>query len=103
MYSTVLVTVDSKENAKRIARHLLERGLAACANLFQVDSLFHWEGGVAEEREWGMLLKTRSEDFREVESAVMEVHPYQVPCIVRYGIAEGHQPYLDWVGESTRR
>ena len=45
MYSTVLVTVDSKENAKRIARHLLERGLAACANLFQVDSLFHWEGG----------------------------------------------------------
>ncbi|MFP4170887.1 MAG: divalent-cation tolerance protein CutA [Methanomassiliicoccales archaeon] len=102
MYSTVLVTVDSEENARRIARHLLDRGLTACANLFQMDSLFHWEGEVAEEPEWGMLLKTRGEDFREVESAVLEVHPYQVPCIVRYDIVEGHRPYLDWVGESTR-
>ena len=28
-------------------------------------------------------------------------HPYDVPCVLRCAIAEGHQPYLDLMSESV--
>ena len=103
MYSTVLVTAPDLDTSRRISRHVMEKRLAACANIFAVNSFFTWKGEVMEEQEQAMLLKIRSEDFEALRKAVLEIHPYEVPCVVRYEISEGHQPYLDWIGESTQR
>jgi periplasmic divalent cation tolerance protein len=103
MYSTVLVTAPDLDTSRRISKHVIEEGLAACANIYPINSIYRWEGELIEEGEYAMLLKTRTEDFESLRTAVKELHPYEIPCIVRYEISEGHQPYLDWVGKSTRR
>ena len=54
----MLVTASSKEEAKRIARALIERKLAACVNLVpQVESLYECEGHVKESQEVLLMIK----------------------------------------------
>jgi periplasmic divalent cation tolerance protein len=50
-----------------------------------------------------MLFKVTDAGYQEFYRAVLEIHPYEVPCIVRYTISDGHIPYLEWVEESTRK
>ena len=103
MYSTALVTAPDMETSRRISRHVVEMRLAACANLFQIRSIYRWKGEINEEGEYGILFKIRDSDFESLKEEVLRVHPYEVPCVVRYPIAEGNQPYLEWIGESTER
>jgi periplasmic divalent cation tolerance protein len=100
--STVFVTYPDERTARAISRSLVERRLAACSNIFAVSSIYRWKGDIEEATEFASLLKIRSEDFQAVVEAVKKLHPYDVPCIVRYDIAEGSLDYLRWVSESTR-
>jgi periplasmic divalent cation tolerance protein len=99
--STVLVTFPDRTVADAIVSDLMEVRLIACANLFPVESSYRWEGKVEHASEWVALLKIRDDDFQKVKERVIEGHPYQVPCIVRYEIADGHPPYLEWIRAST--
>ena len=101
--STVLVTYPDEKTARTISRSLVERRLAACSNIFAIGSIYQWDGDVMEDPEFASLLKIRSEDFQAVAEAIRELHPYEVPCIVRYDVAEGTEDYLSWVVDSTAR
>lgn len=101
--STVFVTYPDERTARTICRSLIERRLVACANIFAVGSIYRWEGDIEEASEFASVLKVRSEDFQAVAEAIRQMHPYEVPCIVRYGIAEGSEDYLRWIIGSTAR
>src|SRR5690554_1303325 len=101
--STVFVTYPDEDTARTIGRALVEQRLAACSNIFPVGSVYRWDGGVEEGSEYASLLKIRSEDFQEVAEAIRKLHPYDVPCIVRYDISEGLNDYVTWIIESTTR
>jgi len=79
----------------------VEQRLAACSNIFAIGSIYRWDGDVVEDSEFASLLKIRSEDFHAVVEAIRQQHPYEVPCIVRYDVAEGTDDYLSWVVAST--
>ncbi len=101
--SSVLVTYPDERTARAISRSLIERRLAACSNIFAVASIYRWKGEIEEASEFASLLKIRSEDFPAVEEAIRKLHPYEVPCIVRYDVAEGSGDYIGWIMESTTR
>jgi periplasmic divalent cation tolerance protein len=48
-----------------------------------------------------LIAKSRASLFEEIEKRIMELHPYDCPCIVAWPIAAGHQPYLDWLWQET--
>ena len=101
MYCSVLVTAPDLRTARDIGRTMVERGLAACVNIWEVSSIYRWKGEVHEGPEAAMLFKVPREGFDALRSAILEVHPYEVPCIVGYAITAGHPPYLDWISESV--
>ncbi len=101
--STVLVTFPDELIARTICRSLLEQRLAACANTFAVSSMYWWKGKIEDSSEFASLLKIRSEDFPAVVAAIKKLHPYDVPCIVRYDIAEAFEDYGNWILGSTAR
>ncbi len=101
MFASVLVTAPDLAAAERISKHLIERRLAACANYWQIRSMYHWEGKVEQASEFAIVLKIRATEFDEVAAEVSRLHPYDVPCIVKYDIADGWQPYLDWIKAYT--
>jgi periplasmic divalent cation tolerance protein len=103
MFDTVLVTVPDLETTERIAEVLIEKRLAACANIWPVNSIFRWKDGIERSSEFALTLKIWSTDFPSVVQVVSGLHPYELPCIVKYEISDGSQTFLDWIKGSTER
>lgn len=99
---SVYVTTPSLEVARRIAQHVVNARLAACANMFPVHSVYRWEGALQDEPEVAMLLKTRRALVPALEQAIRTMHPASVPCIVALDVVAGHAPYLAWVDAQTQ-
>src|SRR5215472_2621220 len=94
----VLSTAGSEDEARKIARHLVEKQLAACVNLVpQVESIYRWQGKVESNREWLLLIKTTAHRFPSVRDAIRELHSYDVPECVAISIEVGSSEYLNWL------
>lgn len=98
----VLTTAGSNEEARKIARALVERRLAACVNIVpQIESVYRWEGKIDEAREWLLVIKTTAAAFDRVRNAIRELHSYEVPECICVSIEDGSPDYLKWIGESV--
>ncbi len=98
----VVTTVGSADDARRIARSLVERGLAACVQIGAIESLYVWDGALQDEAEWRLTVKTTQARYDAVESAIVDLHPYQLPAIHALPIERIHAPYADWVEAQCR-
>lgn len=99
---SVYVTVGSDEAARTLARQLVEERLVACVNLYPVRSVFRWEGEVQEETEVALWAKTVEDRVHALMERVVELHPYDVPCVEVFPVVGGHVPFCDWVQAETR-
>jgi periplasmic divalent cation tolerance protein len=101
-FIVVLVTTASEEEATTIGRDLVTQGLAACANILALKkSIFQWEGKLAEEQEFLMIVKSRSDLFEGLSIAIKRLHSYKVPEIVAIPIAKGSPDYMNWLVDNT--
>ena len=99
----ILVTAASRRECRKIARHLVEAKLAACVNITQpIESIYHWEGKVADEKEFLMLIKSTRELFQEIKLEISKVHSYRTPEIICLPIIDGSRNYLQWVSDSVK-
>jgi len=100
----VLCSVPNEAAGEAIARALLEERLAACVNMLPgVRSLYRWQGKIEDDRELLLVIKTASDRYSELEQRIRALHPYQVCEVLALDVAEGSQPYLDWLrGETTK-
>ena len=102
-YIQVFTTTDKNEDAKRIAKEVVEKRLVACAQIVgPISSTFWWDGKVDEEQEWLLIMKTRKALYDELEKAIKNVHPYDVPEIIAQDIINGNRDYLDWIDRETK-
>jgi periplasmic divalent cation tolerance protein len=98
----VLTTAASEEEARKIARHLVERRIAACVNILpQVTSIFRWQGNVDEAQEWLLIVKTTAAAFGHVREVIAELHSYELPECISVAIDDGSPAYLQWIAESV--
>jgi len=98
-YVIVLVTTSSKKEAEKIAQHLLNERLIACANIIgPVSSLFRWAGKMEKAEEYLIIMKSREDLFEKLADAVKALHSYEVPEILVLPIVGGSKAYLDWLG-----
>jgi len=97
----VFSTFADAETARNAARALVERKLAACANILpRVESIYHWQGKIESNAEVMVLFKTTRDKYPAFEQRLRELHPYEVPEIVALEISAGLPSYLDWIGNS---
>jgi periplasmic divalent cation tolerance protein len=77
---TVTTTVGSLDDAKRLARDIVERHLAACVQLEPIAaSLYQWEGRLCEDPEVRLSIKTLPHLRSALEALFAEAHPYELP------------------------
>jgi periplasmic divalent cation tolerance protein len=101
-YIQVVTTVERREDAEKIARLLVDRRLAGCVQIVgPITSVYRWQGKVETAEEWQCLAKTRRELFEKVETAIRQVHPYEVPEIIAVPITAGSADYLAWLDEAV--
>jgi periplasmic divalent cation tolerance protein len=98
----VYMTAGGLEEARRIARELVESRLAACVNIIDgMNSFYWWEGKIQDDKETVLIAKTKVALVPSLIEKVKSLHSYTVPCIVTLPILEGHAPFLKWVNEET--
>ena len=100
----VLSTAGSLTEGKKIARRLVEEGLAACVNVIPgVFSFFSWEGKLCQEREVLILAKTRKSNNSKIIRKIKELHSYEVPEVLFLPLVGGEEKYLQWVRQSVKK
>ena len=100
----VLVTCGSLNEARKIARGVVGKRLAACVNIgtAAVESIYWWKGKVETGREFLLLMKTTAARLKALEKEVKKLHSYDVPEFVVLEIAAGSREYLRWIEQSVR-
>ncbi|HEY9680817.1 MAG TPA: divalent-cation tolerance protein CutA [Oculatellaceae cyanobacterium] len=85
-----------------IASTLVSEQLAACVNIVSnVTSIYRWEGKVTRDREDLLIIKTEQNLWQTLKKRVCEIHPYEVPEIIKWSINDGYEPYLKWIADSV--
>lgn len=98
----VITTAGSEDEARKIARHLVQNRLAACVNVIpRVESVYRWQGKVESSTECLLLIKTTAQGFPAVRDAIGELHSYELPECIVLPIEDGSTAYLQWLGESV--
>ena len=101
-YRVAMVTCATLEEARKIARAVLEKHLAACVNVLThaVESFYVWEGKQENGSEYLLMMKTSEERVVELQKEVLALHSYETPEFIVLPIVGGSEEYLRWVGES---
>lgn len=101
-YIQVVTTTDSREAADRIAAAVLAARLAACVQISQCQSWFHWQGKVEQAAEFRCTMKSRADLYPALEETIHRHHPYQVPEILATAVCAGADTYLAWLDQELR-
>jgi len=95
-------TVESPEEAKKIASALVEKRLAACVQTIgPIASTFRWEGRVQEAEEHLLLCKVPEARLEAATALIEELHSYDVPEVLAFEVTHGSRSYLEWVAAET--
>ena len=94
----VWTTLPEARSAKKLARGLVAKKLAACVSVVPgVSSTYRWKKKVETSREVLVLIKTSKARWKAVQKFVLEKHPYELPELIAIPVAGGSKAYLSWV------
>jgi periplasmic divalent cation tolerance protein len=92
------VTCSSKAEARKLAKALLEKKLAACVNIVEgVESHYWWHGKLESAKECLLVIKTVQTKTGDVMKVIKANHSYEVPEIIFAPIVAGERRYLKWL------
>ena len=96
----IYITTESEEDAKGIAKALIEEHLATDAKNFpSVRSIYTWEGKTEDSTESLLLLRTGQGRIPAAITRAEELHKYAVSDIVALPIYKANTDFADWVKE----
>jgi periplasmic divalent cation tolerance protein len=99
---TVYAVFGSDEEARRIARLVVEEKLAACANILApCRSIYRWEGKLEEAEEVPALFKSRADAAEALIARIAELHSYDLPAAIVWPIEAALPAYGEWVAAET--
>jgi periplasmic divalent cation tolerance protein len=97
-YIQVITTMEKREDIQKVAKEVVKKRLAACAQVIgPITSTYWWEKDIEEAEEWLLIIKTHQELYRTLENTIKEIHPYKVPEIMALPVVDGNQDYLNWL------
>ena len=100
-HALTLITCGSRDEARAIARRLVESRLAAGVQVIPIESVYRWEGEIVDDQEWLLMAKTRGEWFDAIRSVVDEMHSYDVPPVLMIEMDLASGPDLDWIDQNV--
>jgi periplasmic divalent cation tolerance protein len=95
------VSCNDSAEAERIARSLLRKKIAACANIFPVRSLYLWKGNIEEGKEAVLIMKAPEKNYQAIRKEVKALHSYEIPFIGKIA-ADANREYAKWMREALK-
>jgi periplasmic divalent cation tolerance protein len=96
------IPCKDKKEATNIAKVVVKKKFAACANIFPITSFYYWDKKLVEDNEVVLILKTSTDGYVDLEKEVKKLHSYDIPAIIKIN-AEANSEFENWVKENTLR
>ncbi len=98
----VYVTVKDKDEGLFIAQKVVEKRLAACANLHpQIESIFNYQNQIQTQNEAVLIFKTTAQAYDKLEKFIVEIHSYDDPCVLKLPIEGGAADFMNWINNTV--
>lgn len=97
----VRTTVESEEDAKRLAGALIGDRQAACVHIHAIRSWYEWEGAVEEAGEWLVEARVPQDGVDEAWAAILDAHPYDLPMVEVVEDVKTTAKYAAWARSVT--
>ena len=98
----VLTTLAADTEAVTFATTLVQERLAACVSVqSEMRSIYTWAGGIEQDIERQVVIKTTSVRVEKLRERVLAVHPYDVPEFLVIPVIDGSDAYLQWMRDCT--
>ena len=94
------ITFPDPVNANSIVDTVVKEKLAACGNIFPITSKFWWKDEMQGENETVAIVKTTHEKANILSERLEELHPYDVPCLMRIEV-NATDSYENWIQEAV--
>jgi periplasmic divalent cation tolerance protein len=94
-------TVAEPDEARRLARAAVERGLAACVHIDAIESVYRWKGAIEQGPEQRLMFKTTEAAAPALRALILELHPYELPALYTLEVAQASEAYAAWVREQV--
>jgi periplasmic divalent cation tolerance protein len=102
MVAVVYSTTDKIQDARRIAKTLVEEQLVACVNIIpKMESTYRWKGKVENANEVVIIAKTTDANVKKTIQRIKKLHSYETPAITVLPIIGGLKDYLDYIATET--
>ena len=99
----VITTLPNLQEAKNLAKELIEERLAACVQIQpSVTSIYRWNDQVCEESEVQLSIKTNTKQWLAVESYIQKNHPYDLPELIALSPSQHSKAYGAWVSAEVK-
>jgi periplasmic divalent cation tolerance protein len=100
----IITTVGTEDEANRLARELVGRRHAACVNVLPIHrSVYRWRDKLCEDSELMLLIKSVEDEYPAIEAAILELHSYELPEILRFSVNGGEEKFLNWLADSVQK
>ena len=97
----IQTTCGTKEEARKIAKVLIEEKLAACVQMSEIESFYQWKNEFCCDNETLLNIKTIKDNFEKIKSKILELHSYDLPEIIQLDITNASEEYLKFIGDNT--
>ena len=98
----IYITCRDAEEAKKLGKIIIEDHLAACINIWPVESMYIWKEKLTEEKEAVLLVKTSEARVQDIEDLIHKHHTYSIPLVGTVDLRRINRAYKEWASQIIR-
>lgn len=98
----IYTTCKNTDEAKKIGKLVIEKNLAACVNIWPMESTYFWQDKIVEDNEATLLIKTNESKIAEIEELILKNHIYATPFIGSIDVRRLNREYREWMSTVVR-
>ena len=95
----MITTECNKKEARKIAKLLIKKKLAACVSLKDICSVYEWDGKIEEINEVEIIIKSKPDLKNALMVFLKKMTSYDLPQII-YKKFNSEKKYMNWVNKS---
>ena len=97
----ILTTTDSKDDAEKISKVLINKKLSPCVQIFSnISSYYKWKDEIKYANEFLILIKTLDEYLDSCIEIIKKEHNYEIPEIIEVDSNILENNYANWFKET---
>ena len=93
----IYTTCKNVEEARKLGKLIVDKHLAACVNIWPMESMYYWKGKFTEDKEAALLIKTNEPKIADIENFILQNHTYSMPFVGSISLHRLNREYKEWM------